>query len=234
MAIPSDEVAQLFSASFAPGAESGYVPSFNIPPTSQVLALSERDDGGRILDLYRWGLVPSWIADPGSGAVMHNARAETVASKLAFRDALTARRVAVVAEGYYEWRRTPGTTPQPFYVQRSDGAPLLFASLWESWSRHGQRVRSTAVVTTVAGADTESIHDRMPVVLEPDALDRWLDRREGDRDALESLLHPSPRGTLVAHPVDRRVGRVVENDPGLTAVVVPDPEPTRPEPLTFF
>jgi putative SOS response-associated peptidase YedK len=234
MAIPSEEVARLFGASCAPGVEERYEPSFNIPPTSQILALGESDDGGRILDLYRWGLVPSWVKDPASAPQMHNARAETVASKPAFSAAFTSRRVAVVAEGYYEWRRTPGSKLQPFYIHRADGAPLVFATLWESWMRDEYTLRSAAVITTAAGSDTEAVHDRMPVVLEADTLDLWLDRSEGDRDVLESLLRPSPRGTLITRPVDARVGKVAENDRGLLAAVVPDPEPAVAEPLTLF
>jgi putative SOS response-associated peptidase YedK len=233
MAVPPDEVARLFHASFAPGAEGEYVPSFNIPPTSQVLALGQ-DDGGRVLDLYRWGLVPSWMEDRATAPLMFNARAETVASKPVFSEAFTSRRVGVVAEGYYEWRRTPGTKLQPFFIHRTDGAPLVFAGLWESWTRDSRTLRSSAIITTAAGSDTEAVHDRMPVVLETDTLDLWLDRSEDDRDVLESLLRPSLRGTLRVRPVDVRVGKVTENDRDLIVPVATDLNVGVAEPLTLF
>ncbi len=234
MAIPSDEIARLFDADLATRAKAEYVPSYNIPPTAQVLALGGADGGGRVLDLYRWGLIPSWMGDASALPQMHNARAESVATKPAFRGAFVQRRVAVIAEGYFEWRRTPGAKPQPFYIHRADGAPLAFASLWESTVRDGHCVRSTAIVTTVAGSDTEAIHDRMPVILENDLLDLWLDRSEDDREVLEPLLRPSPQGTVVARPVDRRVGRVAEDDPGLVVEITPDPVPEIAQPLTLF
>ncbi|HWD24851.1 MAG TPA: SOS response-associated peptidase, partial [Acidimicrobiales bacterium] len=201
---------------------------------AQVLALGEADDGGRVLDLYRWGLIPSWMRHGAGLPQMHNARAESVATKPAFRGAFIHRRVAVLAEGYYEWRRMPGAKPQPFYIHRTDGAPLAFAGLWESSMGDGHRVRSTAIITTAAGPDTEAVHDRMPVILDDDLLDLWLDRREEDREILEPLLGPSPRGTVVARPVDPRVGRVAEDDPGLIAEVTPDPDWEIVQPLTLF
>jgi putative SOS response-associated peptidase YedK len=92
---------------------------------------------------------------------------------------------------------------------------MVFASVWESWVRDRAELRSTAIITTSAGADTEGVHDRMPVVLEPDALDVWLDRSEGDREILEPLLRSAPRGTLVVRAVGSRVGKVSEDDPAL-------------------
>ena len=234
LAIPSDEVAALFDARYAPGAREGYIPSYNIPPTAQVLAFTEADDGGRELDLYRWGLVPPWTTDPNAGPPMHNARAETVATKPSFRSAFLQRRAAVVAQGYYEWRRLPGTKLQPFYITRADGAPLVFASVWERWWRDEHTLRSTAVVTTTAGADTEAVHDRMPVILEPDTLEIWLDRSEEDREVLESLLRPAPLGTLLTRPVDVRVGKVREDDAHLIDPVVLGPEVGVVEELTLF
>jgi putative SOS response-associated peptidase YedK len=226
LAIPADEIADAFRATFTPDAAERYLPSYNIPPTTPVLALSEDPRGDRVLDLYRWGLLPPWTKSPSSGPTMHNARAETIATKPSFRSAFRSRRVAIVAQGYFEWRRTPGAALEPFYISRADGAPLAFAGIWESWVGDGREVRSTAVVTTAAGADTEGIHDRMPVVLEPDVLDLWLDPDEVDRDTLASVLHPATAGTLRAWAVDPRVGKVRENDP---EVIVPltSESPTR-------
>jgi putative SOS response-associated peptidase YedK len=234
LAIPSDEIAQAFAARFAFGAEAGYSPSFNIPPTAQVLALGESDDGGRLLELYRWGLIPPRTKDAASGPPMHNARAETVATKPSFRAAFSTRRVAIIAQGYYEWRRAPGTPLQPFFISRTDGGLLAFASLWESWRRDEHTVRSTAIVTTAAGPDTEAIHDRTPMILERDTLDLWLDRGEEDREILETILGPAPRGTLVARPVGPRVGKVREDDAGLIDPFEPDRAPPAPEALTLF
>ena len=107
--------------------------------------------------------------------------------------------------------------PQPYVFERADGAPLAFAGLWETW-RHDEDehwLRSCTIITTDAGADVVEIHDRMPVILEPDRFERWLDPDLHDRDELEAFLTPAPVGTLVRRPVDPRVGSPRNDDPGL-------------------
>jgi putative SOS response-associated peptidase YedK len=165
-----------------------WTPSPNIAPTQRVLALL-RDEKGLVVDALRWGLIPSWAKDSKIGSKMFNARAETVAEKPSFRSAFKSRRCAVLVDAFYEWADFGGArVPHAFCVEGRDVFPL--AGLWESWrAPEGEVVRSCAVVTTSANEATRLIHDRMPVILPPEALDRWLDP-QAPPEALHSLLKP--------------------------------------------
>ena len=163
---PPDHLARIFGADLEAGLDPEGRPSWNVPPTRSILAVTaERtaegadddggaggvgDDGGaggggddhvvrlhRTMGRFRWGLVPSWADDPAIGGRMFNARAETVATKPSFRSAYVRRRAAVVADGFYEWHTGPDRTKQPYYFTRADGAPLALAGLWEVWSPAG-------------------------------------------------------------------------------------------------
>jgi putative SOS response-associated peptidase YedK len=166
--------------------------------------------------------VPSWAKDPATGNRAFNARAETVASKPSFRAAFTARRLAVVADGFYEWKPGSGKIRTPYYFTRADGQPLALAGLWEQWwggpaesDDERPALRTCTVITTGAGPDMGDIHHRMPVVLEPEVLDEWLDPANRDKPELESLLVASPAGTLVHRAVATTVGNVRNDGPEL-------------------
>jgi putative SOS response-associated peptidase YedK len=228
-----DFLARVFDAQLALDVGTEARPSWNIGPMRSVLAVAEVPDregapdagAHRELGRYRWGLVPSWAKDPTMGNRTFNARAETVASKPSFRAAFGARRLAVVADGFYEWKPGPGKTKQPYYFTRADGQPLALAGLWEQWwgapgpagPADGERpaLRTCTVITTDAGPDMGAIHHRMPVVLEPEVLAEWLDPANRDKPELESLLAPSPGGTLVHRAVGREVGNVRNDGPEL-------------------
>jgi putative SOS response-associated peptidase YedK len=236
-----DLLARIFDAQLELGLEPEARPSWNVGPMRSVLAVAEEGvaDGGpvhRVLGRYRWGLVPSWAKDPTMGNRTFNARAETVASKPSFRSAFTARRLVVVADGFYEWKPGPGKVKQPYYFTRADGRPLALAGLWEQWwggpadgradaDGHGAErpaLRTCTVITTEAGPDMDDIHHRMPVVLEAEVLEEWLDPANRDKPELESLLVPSPDGTLVHRAVGREVGNVRNDGPELIEAL-PDP-----------
>jgi putative SOS response-associated peptidase YedK len=220
---PVPVLASFFGAAFTEDLAESFRASWNVPPTSSILAVTESADHSRGLCRLRWGLVPPWAQDLSFGANTINARAETIASKPSFRAAFLARRCIVPADGYFEWKTTAGEVRQPYYFSRRDGDPLGFAALFEAWSPPGSHddaelVYSCAIVTTTASGDVEDIHNRMPVVLEPGATtERWLDPRNHDRDELESLLVPAPVGTLTRHRVGRAVGNVRNDGPGLIA-----------------
>ncbi len=228
---PPSRLARLLDAELAPGVDPEGTPRWNLPPTEGVLALvAGRREGApaRVLASFRWGLVPAWAGDPVVGNRMINARAETLATKPAYRDAFADRRCLVVADGFYEWQAPdPGTPGRrvPFYFHRADGAPLAFAGLWERWHDPDRRpedgavLHSCTIVTTGAGPDVEAVHDRMPVVVEADRYDRWLDPALHDSDTLAGLLHPSPAGTLVSHRVDPAVNNVRNDGPELVEAV---------------
>jgi putative SOS response-associated peptidase YedK len=223
-----DYLARIFDAVLGPDVDPDGRPSWNIPPTRSILAVAdEQPDGAaaphRALGRYKWGLVPSWAKDPAMGSRTFNARAETVSSKPSFRAAFTARRLAVVADGFYEWKPGPGKTRRPYYFTRADGQPLALAGLWEQWwggpgapdADERPPLRTCTVITTGAGADMGDIHHRMPVVLESEVLDEWLDPANRDKPELESLLVASPAGTLVHRAVATTVGNVRNDGPEL-------------------
>ena len=217
-----DEIARYFAAAFDEGAAESFHASWNIPPTRRIPAITANRDGARHLDFYRWGLVPSWAKGLSFGANTINARAESVAPKPSFRSAFRSRRCVIPADGYFEWKTTPGEVRQPYYFTRSDGAPLAFAGLWESWHSAAEdpdgahEIVTCAIVTTDASADVTSIHNRMPAILEMDgAMERWLDLDLSDRDELEALLVPAPVGTLARRRVGAAVGSVRNDGPQL-------------------
>jgi putative SOS response-associated peptidase YedK len=184
--------------------------SYNVAPTQEVPAVME-GNGGRRLEMLRWGLIPSWADDPGIGNRMINARSETVAEKPSFRRAFKERRCLIPADGFYEWQKTNGSK-QPFYFRMKDWRPFAFAGLWESWYGDGE-IRSCTILTTAANNLVGEIHPRMPVILPHEVYDLWLDSTVQDRDQLLSLLAPYPTEDMEAHPVSRRVNNPSNNEP---------------------
>lgn len=182
-------------------------PRYNIAPSQPVLTIVRAPDGQREPAWKIWGLVPSWSRDPGIGARLFNARAETVDSKPSFRAAFRKRRCLVVADGFYEWSaRNRGH--QPHWFHAPDDGLLAFAGLHESWSfEQGPAVESCTVITTEANADLASVHARMPVLLGRPSWEAWLDPAS-EAARLKELLVPACEGTLAARIVSRHV-----NDP---------------------
>jgi putative SOS response-associated peptidase YedK len=180
-------------------------PRYNIAPTQPVLALANnRPDR---FEFFHWGLIPSWAKDKSIGSRMINARAETLAGKPAFRTALRKRRCLVPADGFYEWRKeADGKTKTPMYIRLRDTKPFAFAGLWEVWrSPDGTSVPSCTLITTTANNLVEGIHDRMPVIIPPEAYERWLDPKERDLSELRDLLKPYPAEEMEAFPVAKTV-----------------------------
>jgi putative SOS response-associated peptidase YedK len=171
----------------------------------------------------RWGLIPSWAKDPSIGSRMINARSETVAEKPAFKKAFARRRALVPADGYYEWyagepregEKKPAK--QPFYITPKDGSVLAMAGLYEFWKDReaDEWVVSYTILTTTAEDDLGHVHERMPLFLEPDAYDAWLDPAPHAADELLGLLVPAAPGRLDAFPVSTAVNNVRNNGPEL-------------------
>ncbi len=185
-----------------------YTPSFNIAPTqiSPILL----DDGRRRVQTMRWGLVPAWAKDTKFAARMINARAETIQEKPAFRSLLPNRRCVVITDGYYEWRRS-GDDKQPFYIHHPDNRVLPMAGLWDRWvDPAGQPLLSYTVITIAPQPDLAFIHNRMPVILEQEAIDRWLQTRNFDPRSVLPLLRPYKK-KLDYYPVSERVNSVYNN-----------------------
>lgn len=195
---PNDAVAQLFAA--VPGNDLPEAPRFNICPTNLVATVTS--DGGRRLRAMRWGFVPQWYTAPNDGPLIINARADTVSTKPAFREAIRTRRCLIPASGFYEWSPGPNETRLPWYIIRTDGRPMAFAGLWQCWEREGTAMDTCAMVTTDAGPDMAAIHHREPVILEPRDWPLWLG--EAGHGAAVLMKAAAP-GTLRAFRVDPRV-----------------------------
>ena len=167
----------------------------------------------------RWGLIPHWAKDPGIGSRMINARAETVAEKPAFRDALRRRRCLVLADGFFEWQRTD-RAKRPMRIVMRSGEPFAFAGLWSVWKDpNGNRVPSCAIITTEANGLLRPIHDRMPVILARDAEEFWLDGGAIDPGALGGVLAPFTADAMEAYEVSTLVNSAANNHPGVIALI---------------
>jgi putative SOS response-associated peptidase YedK len=222
---PPARLARLLDAALAAGIEPEFHPSWNVSPQRHLFAVTE-GDAGRVLDRYRWGLVPSWAKDPAIGNRLFNARGETVAQKPSFRSAFAKRPCVIPVDGFYEWDHRPGHPKQPNYFTRSDGQPMLFAGLYEHWRDPSApsdvaSVATCTVITTTPSDDIDEIHDRMPVVLSIDNVGTWLDVHDHSPDERASLLRPSPTGTLSHYAVDPMVGSVRNDGPEMIAPVEP-------------
>lgn len=178
-------------------------PRYNIAPTQEVVSILR--DGTAHLEWLQWGLIPSWAKDASIGSKMINARAETLAEKPSFKRLLRSRRCLVPADGFYEWKKEHGSKT-PMYITLKDGSPFAFAGLWDLWhSPDGQQLRTCTLITTEPNAVVAPIHDRMPVILTPDAREMWLDNSIQDEHALLPLLSPYPAEDMTARAVSRLV-----------------------------
>jgi putative SOS response-associated peptidase YedK len=207
-----------------------FPPRYNVAPT-QPIPVVRLMDGKRRFALMRWGLVPSWVKDPGAFSLLINARGETVCDKPAFRNAMKYRRCLIPADGFYEWQ-AGARGKQPFYIRPKSGAPMAFAGLWETWiGPNGEELDTAAVVTTRANATLSPLHDRMPVIVPPDAFELWLDCTHVDARTAEALIAPAPDDQLEFWPVSTLVNRTANDHPGLmqpsTAALEPVEKPAR-------
>ena len=190
-----------------------FAPTYNAAPQSmQPVVRMDRDTGKRAMALLRWGLVPFWAKDAKFGYTTINARAEEVASKPAYREALKKRRCLVPADAFYEWQRIDAKTKNPFAIALRSREPYAFAGLWERWSpKEGEALETFTIVTTDPNELMETIHNRMPVIVEKRDYDRWLEPGDAARPPVD-LLRPYPAEKMVAWPVSARVGNVRNND----------------------
>jgi putative SOS response-associated peptidase YedK len=193
-----------------------FPPSWNAAPTDLLPVVRyDRRAGERSLDLLRWGLVPFWAKDLKVGFANINAKAETVDTKAAFRDAFQRRRCLFPVDSFYEWKKT-ATGKQPYAVALADRRMMALAGLWENWhSPAGEWVRSFAIVTTRPNELCAELHNRMPVVLQPKSWPAWLGEETADAGHLKTLLGPIPADEMTCWPVSQRVGNVKNNDPTL-------------------
>lgn len=208
-------------------------PSFNVAPTDRaaiVLDSAKTEPPTRRLESARWGLVPSWAKDVKIGTRAFNARSEELEDKPMFRGALEKRRAVVPTSGYYEWTVVDGEKV-PHYIHPADDEPLLMAGLYEWWRDPAKAdddpqkwVLSFTILTRDSIGHLGSIHDRMPLFLDPDHADAWLDpTTDNVRDVLDAAIDAAPllADELSEHVVSRAVGNVRNNSPELIQPAAP-------------
>ncbi len=223
---------EVLRALFGYDEQPNFPPRHNIAPT-QPIAIVRLMDGKRHFALVRWGLLPSWVKDPKGFSVLFNARGESAADKPAFKAAMKRRRCLIPADGFYEWR-TSGAR-QPFYIRAKAGGPMAFAGLWETWmGPNGEELETAAIITTTANRTLRPIHERMPVVVQPEQFDLWLGGRDEHTAAASALIRPAPDDLLDAYPVSSEVNRVANDNPKLleraAEMTEPPPKPKRAAP----
>ncbi|HEX9635590.1 MAG TPA: SOS response-associated peptidase [Candidatus Limnocylindria bacterium] len=220
----AEELARIFHARPAVDIPGG---RFNVAPTDEVAAVVEQR-GERVVDAFRWGLVPFFAADRREAARLINARAETAETSPAYRTSFRHRRCIVPADAFYEWRRERDTTTgrvrrsHPFAIRRADGQPLALAGLWAVWRNPdtAERVYTCTILTGAPNELVAPIHDRMPVVLEPADWDAWLDAETSVLE-LRPMLRPLPAEELHMHPVSPSVNNVRNEGPELLVPIGP-------------
>ena len=217
---------QLIAEYFETDNEVDWEPRYNIAP-SQPVGIIRQDPSTpeRHFSLARWGLIPSWATDASIGFKTINARAETVASKPAFRDAFVSRRCLLPADGFFEWRRS-GKEKQPFHFGMQDDSLFAFAGLWDRWrDPTGTVIESCSILTTTPNSLLADVHDRMPVILRQENYDLWLDPGFKDVKALAEVLAPFDAAQMRSFPVSTRINAVANDDPDCVAPM-PDCQPT--------
>jgi len=192
-----------------------YGERYNIAPQSNILVVRCKPTVGRVGQLARWGLIPAWAKEPSIGHKLNNARGETVAEKPAFRSSFARHRCLIPANGFYEWAAITENgkiRKQPYYVHPAEPDGLFaFAGLLAAWKAPaGDTIVTTCIITTGANAVMAPIHDRMPVILQPEQYDTWLDPTNQDSVALQAMIGPCRPELMHAYPVSPAVnsGRI--------------------------
>jgi len=198
------------------------LPRYNIAPSQEILAITELENE-RQLSVFVWGLIPSWSNEP-KGFI--NARSETLELKPSFSESFDRRRCLIPADGFYEWKRK-GKSKQPHYFQLLDESQFAFAGIWDRWQRNGVTITSCSIITTAPNELLAGIHDRMPVMLKPEAQRRWLSDAPPER--LMELLVPFPTGEMKSFPVSQQVNHAKIDEPSLVEPVelIEEPENLR-------
>lgn len=214
---PPEAVRDLFAAP----AVDNFPPRYNIAPSQPVLIVRNDIKGHPELRLVRWGLIPSWLRDPATlRAPLINARAETAAEKPAFRGALRHRRCLIPTTGFYEWSGKRSAR-QPHLIRRKDQDLFALAGLWEGWlGADGSEIETMAILTTAANADMAPLHDRMPLIIESQDFERWLDCRSGSTEHILDLLRPLANGRLATTAVNPELNSPRAEGPELQTPVI--------------
>jgi len=208
----TDEIVQL-QAYFEFFNDEELSPRYNIAPGQYILTVVS-DGTNRVAQHMKWGFVPFWAKDEKMGFKMINARAETIDEKPSFRQAFQQRRCLILADGFYEWKRTE-SKKHPYRFVMKDRKPFAFAGIWETWSKGTTPLTSCTIITTEPNDVTKDIHDRMPVILSPDAYETWLNPTYQPICDLKELLKPYPAEKMEKYEVSTLVNSAKNDSPAL-------------------
>ncbi|TWG67636.1 MULTISPECIES: SOS response-associated peptidase [unclassified Aminobacter] len=232
---------------FAASGVDAFPPRYNIAPTQPIMVIGPaptREQGSnqplRHAYLVRWGFIPSWVKDVREFPMLINARSETAAEKASFRAAMRHRRVLIPASGFYEWRKLPGKKTQPYWIRPRHGGVIAFAGLVETYAEPGgSEIDTGAILTTGASGEIAKVHDRAPVVVQPEDYSRWLDCITQEPRDVSDIMKPVQPDFFEAIPVSDKVNKVANVGPDLQERVpevapASEPKPKRDDQLSLF
>lgn len=204
---------ELLAEHFDVEPDDDWEPRYNIAPTQNIPVIRQYpEQPKRFGSRMRWGLIPVWAKDASIGFKIINVRAETIAGKPTFRDALKKQRCLIPADGFFEWRNK-GKAKTPFCFTMADDSIFAFAGIWDSWRNpEGKAIETCSIITTTPNTLLIDIHDRMPVILPDDAYDLWLDPGFQKADAICDLLKPFDPNLMRRFEVSNRVNLVKNDD----------------------
>lgn len=187
-----------------------YTASYNIPPGQKILTIVQRDDHSYKAANLHWGLIPHWAKERKISAYLINARAETLRTKPAFRTSYKQRRCLIPASGFYEWQQQ-AQAKQAYCISHKDKHLMLFAGLWEYWEHGTETIYSCCIITCPANTTIKPIHQRMPVILNSQQGQDWLNKRTA-LQTTEHLLANNADQEIRLKPISSRVNNPQHND----------------------
>jgi putative SOS response-associated peptidase YedK len=199
----------------------GFTPHFNIAPSQQQWTILLDGSGAPAARQLKWGLVPSWASDPAVGNRLVNARSDSVATKPSYQESFRQRRCVVLADGFYEWSGS-GKSKTPFFFHLADHSDFAFAGLWDRWEKNGVTLDTCTIITTDANAFASAVHDRMPVILKPNAAVEWLDSSASNKQ-LHDSMQPYTASDLVCHEVSSAVNSPLNDSDECIRIAPPKP-----------
>lgn len=192
-----------------------YSKRYNVAPTQLIPGVIERE-GKRVLEGFKWGLIPFWSKDSKIAYKTINARAEGIEKKPAFRHLLKRNRILIVSNGFYEWEQEVGGNKQPYRFQLATKKVYAFAGLYDIWrDSNGDEIQSCTIITTTPNQIVSPVHNRMPVILSDSNAAEWLNPNVDNTEKVLSMLRPYPTDLMVKYPVSREVGNVKNTNSSL-------------------
>lgn len=216
--LPPEAVRAFFSYVEQPN----FPPRYNIAPTQPIPIVcrdrNDRDGDVRHFRLVRWGFVPGFAKNFNASRPIVNARSEGLIGRQSFRAAFRRRRCLVIADGFYEWQQRGSGPSQPFLMRRRGGAPFGMAGVFETWlGADGSEIETACIITTGANGRLAAIHPRMPVIIDDEAFETWLDPDESYAHEAVSMMRPAPDDLLEAMPIGPGINKVINDDPSVQA-----------------